>query len=408
MEKDKIVDINEKYNKLLESADKAAEKQNDLTDEQIDQIAESLNEGIESDPFLKMVNDLPSNGGTTETQVDVGEGKAIVQINPVTGERAIIGVAEEDSDEIKDSFEDIWNKAVNSDNVEDIALSDEKIREVASEQFNLSIVEMDGFIKLIREYKDGNASNLYNRMPKPIQQIIDKNAVDICSDSNLNLKQLKAAKNFVAKEIMEQFISDASMQQAVVDFNTEMNKIFSSMDVEIKEMYSESVKEKIDQCDKIYETMINSEDESVRDRANQILEVKASMIEARDLTNFKKRFLKNKIKKYDMERPDKIYGAFDHKYTSSVYKSRSVSLLPPIMKRVFNEYDPSIIDRFVILFCKYCMNYNPSNMKDHTFMYYFISNIIYLDASPSDNDFEVAVRNNIKECLNMVKENYNV
>lgn len=398
--------INEQYDKLLESADITADEQAKLTDKQVDEIVEKMDNVMENDSFLKMVNDLPSNGGTTETKVDVAEEKVTVQINPMTGERTVIGKAEEESEEITDSFEDLWNEAAKSDHVEDIILQDENIRKSALNRFDFSIMEVDGFIKLIKEYKAGNTSNLYNRLPKSLQQFIDKGAIDSTASANINLKQLKSAKNTIAKDLIEDFISDVSFDQASVEFNTEMNKLFSNMDVEIKELYSESVQEKILQCDKIYEEMLKSEDEATRNRAPLILDVKASMIEARDLTNFKKSFLKNKIKKYDLERPDKIYERFDQKYVNSIYKSRSISLVPPIMKRIFAEYDKDIIERFVISFCKYCVNFNTSNMADHTFMYYFISNIIYLDAQPSDNDFECALRSNIKECLDMVKERY--
>ena len=32
-----------------------------------------------------------------------------------------------------------------------------------------------------------------------------------------------------------------------------------------------------------------------------------------------------------------------------------------------------------IAFCKYCKDMNPDNMNEHTFMYYFIRNIIAID-----------------------------
>ena len=34
-----------------------------------------------------------------------------------------------------------------------------------------------------------------------------------------------------------------------------------------------------------------------------------------------------------------------------------------------------------ILFCKYCANMRPANLEEHTFMYYFIANIISLQVN---------------------------
>ena len=71
------------------------------------------------------------------------------------------------------------------------------------------------------------------------------------------------------------------------------------------------------------------------------------------------------------------------------------------MQRVFPEYDQNIITRFILAFCKYTMNMKPDNVFEHTFMYHFVTNIIYLDTNDS-SDMENTIKDNIRKCLDVL------
>ena len=67
------------------------------------------------------------------------------------------------------------------------------------------------------------------------------------------------------------------------------------------------------------------------------------------------------------------------------------------------------IKKFFILFYKYTLNFNPSVVEEHTFMYYTIMNIITLNfldlyEKEDENEFLVKVKNGVMNVINTIKE----
>ena len=87
-------------------------------------------------------------------------------------------------------------------------------------------------------------------------------------------------------------------------------------------------------------------------------------------------------------------------------------MLESILDRNLPSYiNMDDIRKFLITFCKYCRNFKPENIVEHTFMYYFIMNIrtldIYNKDDEKDNEFYKKFINNIVSFIDLIikKEN---
>lgn len=401
--------IEKEYNALLEKGNKGETK---LSDEEIDKIAGTLSKAAKEDPMLNYIGNLPSNGGNVENgKMDTTTEEVTVRINPETGERLIVGTPEHKPDNVKeyitDTFEDLWEKAAQSPTTDlnKMEIPDQVIMDHATEQFNLSAMEMNVFLDLVKRYRanDRNIPGLYSKLPPSVKKIVDAGAMESGATNNLPITQLIAAKNNISKTILDSFVSDITMNSAIIDFNTEMNKVMSDANVTIRDMYYDSITDKLNQIDKVIEKVESGDgtDDEKKQKIENLTKLNKALSDAINLDEFREKLPRIKIKKFDIEKPLRLAKDFDNKYISSVYSIHSVTLLWKIMQRVFPEYDQNIITRFILAFCKYTMNMKPDNVFEHTFMYHFVTNIIYLDTNDS-SDMENTIKDNIRKCLDVL------
>ena len=90
---DKVIDLGN-----LSEETKEEKKPKKLTSEEVKLITETLNNVVEQNANLKVIADLPSNNGVSESESDLkGEDKVVtVNVNPVTNEKTVVGTTEEE------------------------------------------------------------------------------------------------------------------------------------------------------------------------------------------------------------------------------------------------------------------------------------------------------------------------
>lgn len=402
-------EINKVYDKMLNDANmKGEDSPSKLSDGEFKQLAQAMENVLNDSEDLQMISKLPSNNGVLEANSNLKntEEDVLIDVNVFTGEHVITGQkpkehSEEESNLITDTFEDLIEGSKNH-KMEDVKLTDDIIIKTLKEQFDgISEIEIMGFVSLIKDYQNGNTSGVYNRLPNTIKGMI--NSAAATASNSINPKILRGYKERCAKDLIDSFINDATFGKITIEFQDELDKVFKDANNDIGKLYSESIKEKEIQLTKIIDSL---EEKNESEKAETFRKILAALKETYTFDLFKKELPKIKIKKFDLEKPEKIYRDFDYKYQDSVYNIKSSSLLAPTLFRLFPEYHKEIIMRFVIGFCKFCSlkGYTPSNVDQHTFMYYFISNIIYLGSISLDenNEFNNDLFNNIKECLDII------
>lgn len=387
-----------------------------LTDEQIDQIVEATEKVVENNENLKTIRDLPSNNGVDERApediTETGESKVMnVSVDPNTGEQKILG--EPDSDYITDTFEDLCDKITNSDiefGSEDQTITEEDEEYItrnpqlfldssivsSKELRDIPVEAVHTLITLANRRIAKENFSVYNAMPKEVKTMIDKYALE--AGIPITNRRYMEIKHSVAEMLLDEFVSNISMEKIKKDFNKEIETMFSKASNEIGEEIIGYSDAKIKKYREAAEIMEDPE------KKEKLLNVLARIEEAYDLNELKEFAKKCKIKKFDLEKPAKYYDAYNRKYAESNYNIYSIELARPILYRNLNttdteEYRDIDINAFFIAFCKQTQNMKPGNVLDHAYMYYVIYNIVLADLNKSEKTRHVS-----EEFLNNVKE----
>ena len=210
---------------------------------------------------------------------------------------------------------------------------------------------------------------------------------------------ITSTKRAMAKELIDDLLFESSMDNYQIELNKEIEKVFGGVKQEFRDMSIKMTKEQIEQLIKI-EPQIREKDTDKADTLLKIIDSMKNSFSYEILYNAIKDRKLGKIRKIDLEKPEKIYNRFNRLYETSVYNIYDLKLLPDILRKILPE-DISIenIHKFLIYFCKYCdmNNLNPAVLEEHAFMYYSILNIILLSLSSKseeeDNTTEEIVEN---------------
>lgn len=378
-----------------------------LNEKETDTIVNQLKEVRESSNDIKAV-DAAINMTEEEQKASIAEepksAKVIMSTNVLTGEKINLGSPEEN----------IPNKsAINSEdclnempNIDDINFSNEAIKnQLKSEVKGISDEDVVVLSKIVQRYRNKENFKIYEELPPKVKGLIIKQLSD--NDILFNKQVVEAA----AEALISNIISGVAIDQYQVEFNDAMGELMNEEIPEITHYVVESIKKRVEVLrDKANELREKGEDE----KADSIENIAKSCEDAYTFDSLLNA-LKNhsiKIKKFDIEKSDRIFKDFDIKYQDSPYKIRTVSCIPNVLNRVLpvKDYRTEHLIAFTVAFCKYCMNYKPSNPEQHSFMYYTIQSIIYLDINSEDEEFvkfKDGVLSKIKECLEIIDKDYN-
>lgn len=396
-----------------------------LTQEDVETLADALVNYAVQHP--ESTAELPSNNGVEEHEPEEGETKLMqVSINPVTGEH--VPVAEVDEDVIKDeeTFEEMIERVKNSD----IELNDSPF---TAEEFDKYIVNGENSESLFKEiskdteYDDetirqllevtnrkmkGEEFNIYKALPTKIQELINS----YCRQGQvpLNTPNGNQFRNMVTDELINEFISNIGLNRIQSDFSKELEDIFDKGTKEI----SESIVGYTEERAKHYREAAESMEDP--DKKAKLLLILDNVDEGYNLNKLKEYAKTCKIKKYDLERPDKIYRSFLQKYKNSKFNIYGIEMATPIVLRNLNKdandnpiptdspdhYDQTDVDAFFIAFCKQTAGYDPNNNPNqHAYMYYLMYNCIFTEINKGNaKDVSTKFLQNIKDVINNLRE----
>ena len=411
--------------------------ENTITPEQVEQINEVMEENKMLSEELKEVAEMPSNNGVEEHSPEEGESvKALVTIDPVTGEHKVQKVLTEDDvepidEEDRDFFErldkiekgelkvDLDTSPANINEVIDIIKSDNAlIKEISRGTKGFENIPEDAVRKLLevanRKMKKENF-NIYKELPKEIQDMILK----YCSGVGvpINTPNGNKYRNMIADQLVEEFISNISYNRIQHDLSSEIDSIFKNMETEIADKAVVNNEER--------EIRYREEAEKIEDpeKKEKVIAILDAMQEGYDLTELKEFAKKCKIKRYELERPDKIYQDFIRKYKDSSQNVYGIDSAIAVLLRNLNkdkdgdpittpggeviiDYDEKKVNAFFIAFAKQIMNYDPEhNILQHAYIYYVLYNAMFTDINIGEKKATSLIyMNNVKEVINNLVE----
>lgn len=281
---------------------------------------------------------------------------------------------------------------------------------------DLSISEMQQLAELINDHLNHvNINNYYDRLPTTFKSIIIQRV-----GRGLTNKQLM---NSLARDIVDEL----SMEYALSDPSADLDKAIEEIKIAGKELQEDLGKLSggihVSMVTKNIETMKKQKEKLIADGKTELaeqLQVKVidPMEETITLSKFKEFCKKVKIKKYDLERPDKVFRSFNTKYFTHKKNINDINSCPKVLaEHIKDHVEDNGIYKVCIAFCKYCMNFTPDDAIQHNFMYYFIKNIHIMnlicprgiiiendkDISDESMKFYITFRDNIRECIENIR-----
>lgn len=372
-------------------------------------INESTNK--EENEFL---DSLPSNNGveesTEETQEEPVEETAKVDIDPNTGvyKQAAnkLDISEEMAKMLEFTEEDLIKIP---ESKYDIEFDEEVIKKNIMESIGAKDQEIvSQILDLVLEYRRADkmrpAINWYDKLPKKIKEGIDKMCL------SLNNTAMSTKKMFAA-EFIEEIISSSSIDQISIDMQESLSKAFDTSGImtyfieENMTTFEKKLEELIEK-DKAIEIKDDPEMEEKRQKHIDLLtKIKDQYRQAYTLEGFIEALEKRKVrvKPFDIRKYKRFLDQFYWKYEQDTpFTIQDPSRIPPILMRKFPKFDGDQCKAFVIAFFKYTMNMSANSVVDHTYMSYFISNILQLDLVShlvEEGDFLNILSNSIERAL---------
>ena len=284
-------------------------------------------------------------------------------------------------------------------------ISNDTILDILNEHFG-EIEDLDKVSEIITRRANGEVFDIYKELPQSMKNIVDAEAVKYPDYRTVRKMIADMLVNQLADEVkknagmdMDDFMRD--IKKDIMSFSDELSRDTAKLSIDMM----------ADNLESVNLAITKATEENDQEKLKRFTDIKQGMLDADNLEKFKEFCKRVKIKKFDIEKPSKWYRDFLRKYENHKYNIYDISDCESILSRHFDDYSRRNI-ALLIAFCKYCMNFSPDNIYEHTFMYYFIKNIVILDRLKPrgmfldiDNDKEIYyhIYDNIKECMNLIK-----
>ena len=403
--------INEDYEALI-----SGNGSGKLTGEQIEQISQVLKDQEEDSIFLQTMKEFDENH--IEEQLQSMEEEPVTvdaTINPETG---LIDhmTPVMDSDKTSDlDDEDLvdYMKVLDEIPVQPSELTSERISKSVEENYGeeLSNEELLVMMKAVKKFETDKKVT-YADMPQSIKTKISQTIVQMkdahgnaiyIGNPELRNQMATAFTEAVIQESLTSEISDTmiNLQDEINRFKkTELSKVYSNTMLRQRHILEHDILD----IAKEVEVKDPEKAELMRGVSRQFTQ--SYMYE--DMYKTCRDSGKLRVKKFELEKPKRVYDDFNMKYLKSKYSNKDISIIEPVLRRNLPEtIDDMSIRKFIIVFCKYCRNMNPNNLLDHTFMSYFITNITGLDLFNQEKEEEKAfydlIVNNIIKFIDLIK-----
>lgn len=353
---------------------------------------------------VKNVLNTPSEkiAGTPITEEDKkGEFKTVmVDVNPATGER---NIRPDDIKEENVSFDEVLE--MENDKLSEAPLDEEAFaKAIKTKHHELSETEALILSNIASSYRNKQITltKAYTILPTVFKTEIDKQIAEAGVPAN----NIAAYRKYAVKGLLDEIIEFTEIEQSAIDIDKQIANIYAQYGDDVTLLYQSNVFEKIKNLEKTVEDFKKDNEDHHLDQKIEIAQCMVdSMYQSYELFDFGEFAIEAKIKNYDRETYEKIFKDFNSKFDNSRYIIQDINLAVEPLKRFCGFSDNEAID-YLLLFCKYCLNKQPSNHKDAVFMCYFVSNIVTLTTNSipkeeSMDKFTLTLVHNIKNIMKL-------
>ena len=406
--------VEKSYEELLKTADKISDMYDDnMTDDELDEFFKSLDENIvDSAQLLPSNNGVVYNENTDPSQNIVDT--VLVSANPVTGALNTIpyvqnNLTEESVDEIINlkcedykKIEIGWDAFVENTKAMYPSATEEGLRQL---------------LNCVNKYRQHIKFSYFNECPDFVKkEIIDYVNAGIVQRqaSRTTVNQLR---NMLAKELFDTIITNNYSSKAYSDLSkytiSQINKGKEELKNSINDYNANLRKEYEEGFIKKAEILENSDEEGAKETAANLREASRMFTQSYTYEEMYEAYKnrKIKVKNIQIDKFNRTCQEFNRKYYNNNLQIKDVGMTVGVLDRVLDKkYNINAIKKFIVLFINYTKNFNPSNIPQHVFMYYFIQHILALDINIPGNDYETfndLLKENIYKFLDLIIERDN-
>lgn len=400
--------INKEFEELLKNADLTTAK---LTDENIEDISKAVEDMAKDSATAKIEAKAAELKANTEIKNE--EVSASIILNPITGKPMMVEEFEDEDDNLL-SFEEMLedpNITPQDIDIESLTIKNDNVEQVIGatfQQLKMSTADYTTIIDAVNRVKRGEKFGYFNALPESLQSEIN-GLIGANMGSQMG-SFYRQGRNHVALSLLQDIINSSTTDMAVYNLN---KAIQSGVKTGIEEMKSDKywnqIRHYLLEGTKVKAAELSEKGEI--EKAETYLKVREAFIQSYTYENMKAAYLSGKIriKKIMIEKFNRTCKEFDLLYQKSQNIIEEISLaLPTLDRNAHKKFDIDIIKEFICIFIQYVKNnhMNPNDIVDHTFMYYFINNILTCDFYNKDSEEDVQFHdqliNNINNFLELI------
>lgn len=292
----------------------------------------------------------------------------------------------EDNNEIKANVE-IPGISVTPANIAEAIQEDENDIKGALDAYDLDDESMVQMLKLIEDYKAGNQSSLYSKLPKKMQEMVNGILLTETHGNTLHAREITAIRNGISKMLIDSFINDAKISAAVDDFNTEMASAVDEMNAEYDNMIGDAIDNVFNRIEEI-----RVENPEQADRIESVKNAFDASTTFEKQLEFAKHTSTNKFNKFLNRYKDDVYY-FNKKVNNNTagVKVTNIEEIIPIIKMALPQYTEEDIKKFVICICRTIGNVD--ELAEISYQYRMIASIYKYKFVPIDCRGEIIFEN---------------
>ena len=372
-----------------------------LNDEQVKQISDFLEEN-KSDQVKEMEEIIAKVEVNPDAPLE--EDDINVSINEIG--KPVLTKSDEEEEDLSiysDLFEDGVIPEVDFNKEE---VTDELIVKACKEVLGCNVSDSNKLLNIIKEYRPLSEEEkenypLYVKLPDSIKKQI--NAMN---------GNTKTYRNQIARTLIDNIIKESVIDKEFDNVKDLMGSIAKELDMSnTVEMYTKYQKGLMEDNLRAHADKVREEGDE--EKAKKLNEISDAYHESYTFDKLKEEIINNggkfKIKPIEIEKIEsRVFDGFNAKYNKSDFMIPNIVEAMMIATDKLTDYEVKDIMKFFIVFCKYCRDFTPENVAQHTFMYYSLMNIITLNFEDvnEDNEFAKRIRKAVSEVIDLIKERY--
>ena len=329
----------------------------------------------------------------------------------------VITNSEQTDDDIVNFDKLLEENDINFDDIDKSPITDDEIKQFIKEakdnpsmitgleESDLSVDDLEILMTLIRKKQNKeDIQSPYKQLPESCKNVVNK-ALGFGSmrGETCYTRYLNTTRNIAAEAFLDEFITSITTSRAENTINTGIEKIFNKATAEVGDTIVGYTEDRNNEYRKYIEENITDPDKKA-----DALNILNTIDKSYELTEFREFCKTCKIRKIDVEKPNKNHRLMDiimEKYKDEPnYNIYNIYNAQTVLTRNINyedNYTDEQVRAFFLAFSTYCRSYKPSNTYEHIFMFYTLYNILLLDVNKGDKaDVSQKFLSNVKECIN--------